>query len=53
MTGHPDFRLIAPVHFPIHPFMPQSLSNILVHLVFSTKDRTPWIADDWRDDPHG
>ncbi len=33
--------------------MPQSLANILVHLVFSTKDRTPWIADDWRDDLHG
>lgn len=25
--------------------MPQSLSNLLVHLVFSTKDRTPWLAD--------
>ncbi|MBI1380478.1 MAG: IS200/IS605 family transposase [Planctomycetaceae bacterium] len=23
--------------------MPQSLDNVLVHLVFSTKDRTPWI----------
>jgi len=32
--------------------MPQSLANILVHLVFSTKDRVPWIADDWRDDLH-
>lgn len=35
------------------PRMPQSLANVLVHLVFSTKDRTPWIADDWRDDLHG
>ncbi len=33
--------------------MPQSLANILVHLVFSTKDRTSWIMDDWRDDLHG
>ena len=33
--------------------MPQSLANILVHLVFSTKDRTRWIDDDWRDDLHG
>lgn len=33
--------------------MPQSLSNILVHLVFSTKDRTLWIADEWRDELHG
>lgn len=32
--------------------MPQSLSNILVHLVFSTKDRTSWITDDWRDNLH-
>ena len=23
--------------------MPQSLDNVLVHLVFSTKDRSPWI----------
>lgn len=33
--------------------MPQSLSNILIHLVFSTKDRQPWIVDDWRDELHG
>ena len=33
--------------------MPQSLANILVHLVFSTKDRTRWIEDDWRDELHG
>jgi REP element-mobilizing transposase RayT len=33
--------------------MPQSLANILVHLVFSTKDRAQWIADEWRDDLHG
>ncbi len=25
--------------------MPQSLSNVLVHLVFSTKDRHPFLAD--------
>ena len=25
--------------------MPQSLSNILLHLVFSTKDRRPWLDD--------
>ena len=33
--------------------MPQSLANILVHLVFSTKDRAPLIDDLWRDEPHG
>src|SRR6185295_12093219 len=25
--------------------MPQSLSNVIVHLVFSTKDRRPWLTD--------
>jgi putative transposase len=33
--------------------MPQSLANILVHLVFSTKDREPLIDDLWRDELHG
>jgi REP element-mobilizing transposase RayT len=33
--------------------MPQSLANILVHLVFSTRDRAPVIGDEWRDDLHG
>jgi putative transposase len=33
--------------------MPQSLANILVHLVFSTKDRAPLLLDAWRDDMHG
>jgi putative transposase len=32
--------------------MPQSLANILVHLVFSTKERTPSLEDPWRDDLH-
>ena len=32
--------------------MPQSLSQILVHLVFSTKNRKPLIGDDLRDDLH-
>ncbi len=25
--------------------MPQSLSNVLVHIVYSTKSRTPWLRD--------
>lgn len=33
--------------------MPQSLANILVHLVFSTKDRAPLLEDAWRDELHG
>lgn len=32
--------------------MPQSLANILVHLVFSTQDRAPMLDDVWRDDLH-
>ncbi len=28
--------------------MPQSLSNILLHLVFSTKNRTPWLSQEIR-----
>jgi len=33
--------------------MPQSLAQILVHFVFSTKNREPWIAHSIRDDLHG
>ncbi len=32
--------------------MPQSLAQILVHLVFSTKNREPSLADDIRDELH-
>ena len=32
--------------------MPQSLANVLVHLVFSTKERLPLINDAWRGDMH-
>jgi putative transposase len=30
--------------------MPQSLARIYIHLVFSTKDREPLLADEWRDE---
>jgi putative transposase len=33
--------------------MPQSLDQIVVHLIFSTKDRHPFLADDIRGDLHG
>ena len=33
--------------------MPQSLAQILVHYVFSTKNRARWIDDDVRDNLHG
>lgn len=32
--------------------MPQSLAQILVHFVFSTKNREPWIEDSIRDNLH-
>lgn len=38
---------------PPFEFMPQSLANILAHLVFSTKGRSPVLSDAWRDELHG
>jgi REP element-mobilizing transposase RayT len=32
--------------------VPQSLAQIIVHLVFSTKNREPWLDDGIRDDLH-
>jgi len=32
--------------------MPQSLSNILLHLIFSTKDRQPWLEKGVREKAH-
>ncbi|MGE9268336.1 MAG: IS200/IS605 family transposase [Verrucomicrobiales bacterium] len=32
--------------------MPQSLSNILIHLVFSTKDRQSWLVSPFREQTH-
>ena len=33
--------------------MPQSLANILIHVIWSTKERRPLIADDMRPQLHG
>jgi len=33
--------------------MPQSLSSIILHIVFSTKDREPWLDDSVRPDVFG
>ena len=30
--------------------MPQSLAKVYLHAVFSTKNRDPFLADDWRDE---
>jgi REP element-mobilizing transposase RayT len=32
--------------------MPQSLSNILIHLIWSTKDRHQWLSPDIREQTH-
>lgn len=32
--------------------MPQSLDRVLLHLVFSTKNREPWLEDSFRDELH-
>lgn len=32
--------------------MPQSLSNVLIHFVFSTKQRAPSLDDHWRQELH-
>ena len=36
----------------IEPTMPQSLSNILIHLIWSTKDRHPWLEPGIREKTH-
>jgi REP element-mobilizing transposase RayT len=30
--------------------MPQSLAKVYIHAIFSTKNREPMLADDWRDE---
>lgn len=30
--------------------MPQSLAKVYIHVIFSTKNREPVLADDWRDE---
>ncbi len=32
--------------------MPQSLATVLVHVIFSTKDRTPWLTSEVRQELH-
>ena len=44
------------IHFRVIPFhidaMPQSLSKVIVHIIFSTKDREPWLGLDVRPRMH-
>lgn len=32
--------------------MPQSLSKVIIHIIFSTKDRAPWLDPDIRPRMH-
>lgn len=51
----PHWGVHDPPHFPAlkgRNLMPQSLAQILAHLVFSTKNREPLLADDIRDELH-
>jgi putative transposase len=50
---HPGLVCVAPSgRGSIWPDMPQSLSNILIHLIFSTKDRHPWLEPGIREKAH-
>jgi REP element-mobilizing transposase RayT len=35
-----------------HPTMPQSLSKVIVHIIFTTKDREPWLDREVRPRMH-
>ena len=43
---------LEPKTLLIESTMPQSLSNILIHLIWSTKDRHPWLAPGIREKTH-
>ena len=52
---HPGLVCIAPLEHQtllIESTMPQSLSNILIHLIWSTKDRHPWLEPGIREKTH-
>jgi REP element-mobilizing transposase RayT len=40
------------IHFPHYSVMPQSLSKVILHIIFSTKDREPWLHRDVRSRIH-
>ena len=40
------------VFFLQYPVMPQSLSKVIVHIIFSTKNREPWLDTDVRPRMH-
>jgi putative transposase len=39
--------------FSDHCKMPQSLSKVIIHIIFSTKDREPWLEREVRSRMHG
>jgi putative transposase len=45
-THHLIYDITIPYPHRLHQrAMPQSLANVLLHLVYSTKDRRPWLDD--------
>ena len=40
------------IHLRIFSTMPQSLSKVIIHIIFSTKDREPWLDRDVRPRMH-
>jgi len=40
------------VFFGHYKVMPQSLSKVIIHIIFSTKDRAPWLDPDIRPRMH-
>ena len=59
--AHPDTAYSSPKHIPhgrpardllVNSLMPSTHLALHFHVVFSTKDREPWIAEEWRDRLH-
>lgn len=51
-TEHPRFRALKGRHNESDFCMPQSIGNLYVHLVFSTKNRVPLLGDEVREELH-
>jgi len=47
-----DSAIHLRVFFGHHSAMPQSLSKVIIHIIFSTRDREPWLDRDVRPRVH-
>lgn len=43
ITLGPSLVQAVQLNHPNQPYMPQSLSQVILHIVFSTKERRPWL----------